>query len=286
MAPGGRFQAVWRDAITRVGAWRRSWLRWVSRGTAPGLSGDAFGSVRGALLVAALKPRRSAGASRSDGLIGGRSVGSRRRGFTLIEVLIATTLLAAALALAFATVRAATATAQRGEQLSQRSERMRAVEGFLRRRIASALPIGFETLPDTGEQLRFTGEPTRMRFVADLPDYLGRGGPHLHDVEVLDDGDALRMAVSFTMVAAGQTLPPADPRPPDTLADQLSEVRFRYRGLDDENQLGEWQDEWEAPGTLPLQVSIDIVDAEGRAWPPLVVALPQAGAGGAGGLFR
>src|SRR3546814_10489987 len=73
----------------------------------------------------------------------------------------------------------ATATAQRGEQLSQRSERMRAVEGFLRRRIASALPIGFATLPDTGEQLRFVGEPTRMRFVADLPDYLGRGGPHL-----------------------------------------------------------------------------------------------------------
>src|SRR3546814_13550154 len=53
---------------------------------------------------------------------------------------------------------------------------MRAVEGFLRRRIASALPIGFATLPDTGEQLRFVGEPTRMRFVADLPDYLGRGG--------------------------------------------------------------------------------------------------------------
>src|SRR5690606_15747600 len=194
---------------------------------------------------------------------------------------------AAGLALAFATVRAATATAQRGEQLSQHSERMRAVEGFLRRRIVSALPIGFETLPDTGEQLRFTGEATRMRFVADLPDYLGRGGPHLHDVQVLGNGDGLRLAVSFTMVAAGQTLPVAGgPRPPDTLADDLSEVRFRYRGLDEQNQLGEWQDEWEAPATLPLQVSIDIVDADGRQWPPLVVALPQAGAGGAGGLFR
>ena len=213
-------------------------------------------------------------------------MGSRRRGFTLIEVLIATTLLAAGLALAFATVRAATATAQRGEQLSQRSERMRAVEGFLRRRITSALPIGFETLPDTGEQLRFTGEATRMRFVADLPDYLGRGGPHLHDVQVFDEGDDLRLAVSFTMVAAGQTLSAREERPPDTLAAGLSEVRFRYRGLDEQNQLGEWQDEWEAPATLPLQVSVEIVDADGRQWPSLVVALPQAGAGGAGGLFR
>jgi len=210
----------------------------------------------------------------------------RQRGFSLLEILVAMTLLAAGLALAFATVRAATATAERGEQLSQRSERMRAVEGFLRRRIASALPIGFETLPDTGEQFRFTGESERMRFVADLPDYLGRGGPHLHDLEVFDDGDGLRLAVSFTMVAAGQSLPARDPRPPDTLAGELSEVRFRYRGLDGENRLGEWQDQWEEPGVLPLLVSIDIVDIDGRRWPRMVVALPQGGAGGGGGLFR
>ena len=209
-----------------------------------------------------------------------------QRGFTLLEVLVATALLAAGLALAFATVRAATATAQRGEQLSQRSERMRAVEGFLRRRIASALPIGFETLPDTGEQLRFVGEPTRMRFVADLPDYLGRGGPHLHDVELFDDGETSRLAVSFTVVAAGRAWPEPGSRPPDTLASQLSEVHFRYRGLDQDNVLGEWQEQWDSPGVLPLQVSIEIVDAAGRRWPTLVVALPQAGAGGAGGLFR
>jgi len=244
------------------------------------------------------RPRRFFGASDSDGIIdvvsvssrgrgiiGARSVRSRGRGFTLVEVLLATALLAAGLALAFATVRAATATAQRGEQLSQRSERMRAVEGFLRRRIASALPIGFETLPDTGEQIRFIGEPTRMRFVADLPDYLGRGGPHLHDVELFDDGASHRLAVSFTMVAGAQLLPERRPRPPETLAAGLSEVRFRYRGLDQDNALGEWRDQWESPGQLPLQVSIDIVDADGRSWPSLVVALPQAGAG-SGGLFQ
>jgi len=277
-------QAVWSvPSLERPRL--RCWLRDIDRGR--GRFREIFMAGRGRLLVAEAKPRRFAGASRSDGFIRVKSAGSRGRGFTLIEVLIATTLLAAGLALAFATVRAATATAQRGEQLSQRSERMRAVEGFLRRRITSALPIGFETLPDTGEQLRFTGEPTRMRFVADLPDYLGRGGPHLHDIEVLDDGDGLRLAVSFTMVAAGQTLPVAgEPRPPDTLAADLSEVRLRYRGLDEQNQLGEWQDEWEAPATLPLQVSVEIVDADGRQWPSLVVALPQAGAGGAGGLFR
>ncbi|MGV8932017.1 MAG: prepilin-type N-terminal cleavage/methylation domain-containing protein [Luteimonas sp.] len=210
---------------------------------------------------------------------------SRQRGFTLIEVLLATALLAAGLALAFATLRAATATTQRGEVISQQSERMRAVEGFLRRRITSALPIGFATTPDTGEQIRFVGEPQRMRFVADLPDYLGRGGPHLHDVQVLDDRDGNRLAVSFAVVAGAEVFAERPPRPPETLVPDVREVRFRYRGLNADNRLGEWQDQWDAPGQLPLQVSIDIESVDGGRWPTLVVALPQAGAGSAG-LFR
>ena len=39
---------------------------------------------------------------------------ARQRGFTLLEVLLATTLLAAGLALAFATLRTAAATTERG----------------------------------------------------------------------------------------------------------------------------------------------------------------------------
>jgi general secretion pathway protein J len=50
-----------------------------------------------------------------------------QRGFTLLEILMSMTLLAAGLALGFATLRAATATVQRGEALADRTERMRAV---------------------------------------------------------------------------------------------------------------------------------------------------------------
>ena len=51
-----------------------------------------------------------------------------QRGFTLIEVLLATALLVGGLALAFATVRSALAISQRGEQMAAHNERMRAVE--------------------------------------------------------------------------------------------------------------------------------------------------------------
>lgn len=208
------------------------------------------------------------------------------RGFTLIEVLLATVLLAAGLAIAFSTLGAATRTANRGESLAQRSERIRAVEGFLRKRIAAARPLAFATDEDSLVPQRFVGSAERMRFVADLPDYLGRGGPHLHDLQVHRDGDEARIEVDFRIVLAGETIEPAEPRPPEQLVDGLGEVRFRYRALDPETgALGEWQDEWEAADRLPLLVEVSISDLDGREWPPLRIALPQAGGAGADGFM-
>ena len=58
----------------------------------------------------------------------------------------------------------------------------------------------------TGASRRFGGEAQRMRFVADLPDYLGRGGPHLHDLGVANSGKGIALQVDFTMVMAGETI--------------------------------------------------------------------------------
>lgn len=201
---------------------------------------------------------------------------ARAAGFTLIEVLLATALLASGLALGFATLRAATATVDRGEAMAARAERMRAVEGFLRRRLAAAQGIAFAQNEETGGALRFIGEPDRIRFVADLPSYLGRGGPHLHDIAVVGEGDGTTLAVSFAMVLAGETVEEEDPRPPEPLVEGLTGLRILYRGLDEEG-LTDWMETWEEYEQLPVQVSIEIASDDGGTWPPMVVALPQAG---------
>lgn len=193
------------------------------------------------------------------------------RGFTLIEVLLATLLMAAGLALAFATMRAATTMVQRGEAIATRSERIRSAESFLRRRIASAQLIGFATDPQTQQQIRFLGEPQRMRFVSDLPDYLGRGGPYLHELSVADG----RLLVSFTLVQGGQAIEEPRARPPEPLASGLRAVRFHYRGIDPEGGLGGWQEQWTTADVLPVQVAIEVEPADGARWPTLIVSLAQ-----------
>ncbi len=202
---------------------------------------------------------------------------SRRaqQGFTLMEILLATLLLAAGLAVGFATLRAATAMVHRGEITAARNERIRAVQGFLRSHLASAQMIAYALDDQNGIASRFAGTPTQMRFVADIPDYLGRGGPYLHDVEVVDDGT--RLQVGLAMVQAGQTIAePGTPHPPELLADHLKAVRFRYRGLaPDGGGLGDWQDGWSQVETLPVQVSIEIQADDGTRWPDMVVTLAQ-----------
>ena len=197
-------------------------------------------------------------------------------GFTLIEVLLATVLLAAGLSLAFATLVAATKTANRGEAIAERSERIRAVEGFLRKRIAATRAVPFAFDPATTLPQRFIGEPDRMRFVADLPDYLGRGGPYLHDLSIAGDGDDTRITLALVQVLAGEQVEEREPRGPELLVDGLKSARFRYRALGADNVLGEWSERWEKVEELPLLVEVTLTDADGHQWPPLVVALPLA----------
>lgn len=198
-------------------------------------------------------------------------------GFTLVEVMLATVLLAAGLALAFTTLSAATVSVTRGEAMAQRSETMRAVEGFIRGRLAVARPVSFELDQNTLLPSRFIGEADRMRFVADLPDYLGQGGPYLHDFRVVEDGDEVRLVASLDIVVAGQTITGTEPREPELLASGLRSAAFRYRGLDADGALSEWRDRWTTIEQLPLMVEVTLTDADGRAWPPLVVAPRMAG---------
>ena len=206
-------------------------------------------------------------------------------GFTLIEVLLATALLAAALALGFAVLSAATKTVNHGELLAQRNTQMRAVSTFLRSRIASARTIAFALDPQANTPQLFVGEPDRMRFVADLPDYLGRGGPYLHDLSITDDQRGGKsLVVAFSQVQNSTQIDEAAPRKPEPLAVRLKDASFRYRALDETGVLGDWDEHWTTSDRLPLQVSIRVVPEEGAAWPEIIIALPSANGVPNGGL--
>jgi general secretion pathway protein J len=198
----------------------------------------------------------------------------RQRGFTLLEILVAMTLLALLVAMAYGTLRTAVRSMRSGEALIDRTDRLRTSQEFLRRQLSHAMPLPFERMEDSGENHVFMADRDTLRFVAPMPGHLSRGGPHVQWLKL--DGDVLEFDH-----AQLNGYDPDDPkkgnkRQPVVLLDGIRDAKFEFRELDPETgELSDWIGDWEDPQRLPLLVRLVVeFDEDSRQhWPDLEIPL-------------
>jgi general secretion pathway protein J len=201
-----------------------------------------------------------------------RAAMQRVTGFTLIEVLSSLVLLALLLIGVYSGLRTAVHSVRSGTAAIERIDQIRSAEQFLRRELMQSmiLPIGHKT---TGENVYFQGSAHEMRYVAPLPGYLGKLGPQLQSLELVDDdhGDS-RLVWSFALL-------PPDGRPPQVLGNPqilLDHIRggsFSYRGIDVQGRAVPWSKIWMDGRMLPLLVRIELQPQGNYGWPLLQVPL-------------
>ena len=209
-----------------------------------------------------------------------------QRGFTLIEVLLAFVLLALLMAGAWGGIRTATKSVQSGEALIERTNKMRVAQEFMRRDLSQALSLALWQDPATGESTIFEGSPDVLTFVAQMPGYLGRGGPYVQRLSFESREGDLQLVFRHAMHNGykAEDDPLAEPeREPVVLLEHISRGSFEYRALDDQGKLGDWTEDWERKGALPLLVrlKIEFAPEAHMTWPELVVPLmlnPQGSA--------
>jgi general secretion pathway protein J len=196
---------------------------------------------------------------------------TRPAGFSLVEVMLATALLAAGIVLAFATLGNATVATERAEAAAQRQERLRAVQGFLRGQVEGALPLPFEPLDATGDLIVFEADADTLRLVAAMPGYLSRGGPHLQTFRLVRGAGGTRLEFVHQLLTPEGPLPPE--REPEILLDGITQGRFEVRTLDEGGKPGAWTTRWDQPSQIPRLVRLQLDLADPRAqWPGLVAA--------------
>ena len=196
----------------------------------------------------------------------------RAAGFTLLEILAALVLLALLLLGVYSGIASASRSVRSGTAAIERMDELRAAQQFLRRELAQsvAAPISHT---DRGEPVYFHGSAHEMSYVAPLPGYLGKLGPQLQQLQLVDDGDGgMRLELRLALLPPdGQ--PPQALGEPQVLFDHVGQGRFSYRGVDPDGAALPWSNEWTAERSLPDLVRIELQPQGRTSWPRLDIPL-------------
>ncbi|MFM2125787.1 MAG: hypothetical protein RL328_2238 [Acidobacteriota bacterium] len=218
---------------------------------------------------------------------------SSQAGFSLIELIIAITLVAAISAGLLSAMRNGLLTMQRTQTRLEEARRAMGIQALLRREIGGAMPV--RGLCDRGGATALTpifrGNDAAMLLVTTESSTEGaRGNPRILFYQVAPNPDATVRLEMVELPFSGpwSTAPACDPaltvvNPPRTetkpvvLYPRLASCRFRYRNLNFDTLLPRdpWLDVWVFP-YLPyaIQVEMTPVPDEAGSMPVGIVTVP------------
>ena len=206
----------------------------------------------------------------------------RQRGFTLLELMIALTLLALMSLVLFGSVRLAGRSTDSGAAKADAAASMRLAQDFLRANLEAQHPLRMRKILEW--PLLFAGSGDELRYVSELPARVGGGGLWLYRIRVRTD-ETRSPLVLERMVPdlAADALPQFANADRSILAEDIASLRIGYFGRDRDaatTVAATWRDRWDDPQRLPLMIRIDVTPKQGLAWPTLYVApreSPEAG---------
>lgn len=187
-------------------------------------------------------------------------------GFTLLELVVAITLMGLVLVMLYSGLRVGLSGWDSGEARAEATNRLRLVEEFLRRQLAQSMEV--YQINDRQERVvAFTGRADRIEFVAPMLAQLGQGGLYRVWIET-DDG---RLWIRWRPYL------PADPNAGEeretALLEGVSGIEWAYFGAErDDDPRTEWRSDWASPTRRPLLVRLNLT-LQDQPWPDLVVAL-------------
>lgn len=199
---------------------------------------------------------------------------TRQHGFTLVEVLISLSIAALLVSLVYGAVRVGQRSTTALIDQTGNNEVMRIGWQFMHDAIARARLIS--RLDDVDNKTLFQGRADSLRFIADVPAYVGIGGLMQIDLAIDSSVDGEKLILSrqhfnkATRTATNETTQQA------VLVEELKSFDIRYFGATDIDLAPSWQSDWSNQVILPNLIQISVTPAKGEPW-PVLIARPLTG---------
>ena len=199
----------------------------------------------------------------------------QQTGFTLLELLIAMTLLGMILVLLFGGLRLGVRSWDKSQKQVDSLNTVRSLENFLRRELSQTYPYLWKNVP--GSRIAFVGERNKLNFVAQLPSRVGGGGLYQISVKLEQAANAQRILWKHLPVSSQmQDFSALAEAPEMVLAasdfGNVEEIWLTYFGQENESAVPRWLDRWENSTRLPLLIRLQVKLSNNAQWPDFVVA--------------
>ena len=202
-------------------------------------------------------------------------------GFTLLELLVAMTLLALLAGLLFGGLSFGVRVWEKGDAELEKLAELQIAQGLIRRAIGRTL-ISKVSDGESEDAAIFEGTAGGLRLIGPAPAQSLPGGLYRLSLRGDDLQGKRRLVMTWRLVGPDDKEPHADEDENlVVLVDNVADVTFAYFGADNEDGESQWQDRWEGMFGLPRLVRIDVTfgDGDARVWPELIVA-PMVAASG------
>lgn len=203
----------------------------------------------------------------------------RHNGFTLLEVLIATALLAVMMTLLLGGMRIGADSWEQGERLADRASRLLVTDNFFRSHLSDLKPL-FETATQAGAigappKPVFSGGPALLEYAGTLPPQV-RGGLYKFRLYLAEEGDRRDLKLSMRPFSSADNS--RDEPVEDVLVlENVESLRLTYFKKGAAGAESVWVEEWRE-NFLPSLIRIEIGLRGEPAWPAIQVS-PRAETG-------
>lgn len=187
-------------------------------------------------------------------------------GFTLVEMLVAITLLSFVFLILANSLQFASSFWRANDAELRMTSRVGSAEHLLRQLLSEAVPVTAEATLDSRRHVYFAGDRSSIQFVAPMMEHLSAGGFYEVSLSIKASGGAEK-----ELELTWRPYPDGTQMRKSALLKGDVDVSFSYFGAQRADRNEAWHETWQDQSRLPRLVSVQI-RLDRKNWPTVLIA--------------